>query len=87
METLPGVWWIRLAGKQAVVLHVQWLMEAGAMPALMERLADVDSRVRQKALMALSCILRHNGAGLSAFVQVPISTPLPLPLAPRHAPS
>ena len=39
------------------------------MPALIERLADEDGTVRQKALMALSCIIRHNDTGLTAFVK------------------
>ena len=40
------------------------------MSALMARLADENATVRQKALMALSCLLRHNLDGLAAFVQV-----------------
>lgn len=40
------------------------------MPALMARLVDENGVCRQKALMALSCLLRHNQEGLAAFVQV-----------------
>ena len=48
----------------------QWFMEQNAMPALVRLLHDSDSTVRQKGLMSLSCLLRHNQRGLTAFAQV-----------------
>ena len=48
----------------------QWFMEQNAMPALVRLLDDADCTVRQKGLMSLSCLLRHNQPGLTAFAQV-----------------
>jgi hsp70-interacting protein len=45
----------------------RWFMDGGAAPILMDLLLDADTRVRTKALLALSALVRHYDPGLGAF--------------------
>ncbi|KAK9904287.1 hypothetical protein WJX75_008419 [Coccomyxa subellipsoidea] len=45
----------------------QMFMEGGALPRLLQLLQDPDPICRRKALLALSCLTRHNDAAMDAF--------------------
>ncbi len=48
---------------------MQWFMEGGAMPKLLQLLHDEDASCRTKALLALSCLIRLNPLALEVFRQ------------------
>ena len=53
----------------AEALLLQWFMEGGAMPKLLQLLHDEDASCRTKALLALSCLIRLNPLALEVFRQ------------------
>lgn len=50
--------------------YVQWLLDEGVMAPLLRLLADGDGVVRQKGLMALSCLVRHSQPAVQQFHEV-----------------
>ena len=56
----------------AQLLHcvgVQWFMEGGTMPKLLQLMHDEDAMCRAKALLALSCLIRLSPLALEVFRQ------------------
>ena len=52
-----------------MVLGMQWFMEGGAMPKLLQLMHDEDGLCRAKALLALSCLIRLSPLALEVFRQ------------------
>ena len=48
---------------------MQWFMEGGAMPKLLQLMYDQDAVCRAKALLALSCLIRQSPLALEVFKQ------------------
>ncbi|KAK9806566.1 hypothetical protein WJX73_001929 [Symbiochloris irregularis] len=45
----------------------QQFLDDNILPSLLTLLVDVDSKCRTKALLAISCLIRHNQSGIAAF--------------------
>ncbi len=52
-----------------LVVMLQWFMEGGAMPKLLQLIHDQDASCRTKALLALSCLIRLSPLALEVFRQ------------------
>lgn len=57
------------SGSDQLDVWVQWFMEGGAMPKLLQLMHDTDALCRAKALLALSCLIRLSPLALEVFRQ------------------